>query len=102
MQSTFDTLLLGIPIVGILLLGFFRVDALIAKPRARAVLGHPLSHRDRDGQIVCIEPDGRYLARISHSPGTSRAARRAGDFPRRSAQRAVQRISVIWNERNEE
>jgi hypothetical protein len=102
MQPTFDTLLLGVPIVGMLLLCFFRVDELIARPRARAVLGHPLSHRDRNGQIVCIEPDGRYLAGTSQSRGRAGAARKPGHLPRRNAQRAVRRIAVIWTEGIEE
>jgi len=109
-QSTLDTLLLGIPIVAMMVIGFFRLDELVAKPRTRTTSGHPLSHRDKNGHFVCIEPDGRHRSAVSGEPGlevSGRAPgrvpgknlpiRQSGKVPLRSGAKAVQRISVIWH-----
>lgn len=100
--SNLDELLLGLPIVGILLMGFFRLDELVAKPRARATLGHPLSHRDNDGYVVCIEPDGHYVSTVAgdsgNDQGTHQPVRRPGHLPSRRAVKTVQRVSIAWQE----
>lgn len=62
LQSNTDVLLVAIPMVGMLVIGFFRLDEAICKPEKRIVKGHPLSGWDAGGQPMCIEPDGKVLA----------------------------------------
>jgi len=101
-QSTSDTLFLALPIGVMLLLAFFRLDELLARPRLRSVQGHPLSHRGDDGQSICIEPDGHYLGVPAGGPHAACLRRMPGHRPRRSAIPPVPRISVDWNEGSEE
>jgi hypothetical protein len=68
-----DALLAAVPLIGALLLGFFRLDTLLAAPsRLRAsdsasdrpASGRPASRRppsgiDQDGQPILCDPDGR-------------------------------------------
>ena len=58
-QSNTDALLVAIPMVAALFAGFFRLDEAIGRTQRSMEKGHSLSHRDKDGQPVCIEPDGK-------------------------------------------
>jgi hypothetical protein len=95
-QSGLEALILGIPAVGILLTSFFRLDVLLAKSNNNSRIGHPLSHVDEEGSLVCIEPDGRYSV-PDRTPG-GLAVRRPGHLPRRGGAKAVRRVSVKWEE----
>ncbi len=101
-HSMLEMLLLGFPILGMLFLAFFRLDELIAKPRRHAAAGHPLSHRDSNGQSICIEPDGRYLTSVPRTRGGSLLLRQPGDFPRRGEVGRVRRVWVTWVENSED
>jgi hypothetical protein len=96
LQSGLEALILGIPVAGLLVSVFFRLDHFLARPTANSGIGHPLSHLGEDGNFVFIEPDGRY----SLSEGTVQglALRRPGHLPRRSGIKLVRRVSVEWVE----
>lgn len=56
--SNADAMLVAIPMIGVLVVGFFRLDELVGKPRK---VGAPLDQsigRDADGQPVSLDPDG--------------------------------------------
>jgi hypothetical protein len=60
-QSTRDAILLGIPMLGLLVLNFFRLDYLLGhkrKPTSGVELGHPLSQTVESDQLLWVEPDG--------------------------------------------
>jgi hypothetical protein len=59
LQSTADSLIVAIPMVGLLFAGFFRLDELVGKPKKAMVAHHRLSSWDKDGRAVCVDPDGR-------------------------------------------
>jgi len=63
-----DALLAAVPLIGALLLGFFRLDTLLASPQrlrpGPSASGRPASSRppsgiDQDGQPILCDPDGR-------------------------------------------
>jgi hypothetical protein len=58
-QSNTDALLVAIPMVAAMFAGFFRLDEAIGRTQKPVEKGHSLSHQDKDGRAVCIEPDGR-------------------------------------------
>jgi hypothetical protein len=61
LQSTRDAILLGIPMLGLLVLNFFRLDHLLAykvRPRRSDRVVHSLSQAVGAGGFVCVEPDG--------------------------------------------
>lgn len=63
-----DALLAAVPLIGALLLGFFRLDTLLASPQrlrsSDSAAGPRASRRppsgiDQDGQPILCDPDGR-------------------------------------------
>lgn len=52
-------MLVAIPMVIILFVGFFRLDEVIAGPQKKQEWGKRLSNWDREGQVICTDPDGR-------------------------------------------
>lgn len=58
-----DAVLAAVPMIGALLLGFFRLDTLLAAPpRVRprhSASGRPAAGIDRNGQPILCDPDGR-------------------------------------------
>lgn len=95
-QSGLEALILGIPAVGILLISFFHLDALPAKSKSNSRIGHPLSHVDEEGRLVCIEPDGCYS--LSEGASDGLAVRRPGHLSRRGGTEVGRRVSVEWVE----
>jgi hypothetical protein len=76
-------ILVAIPMVCGMFLGFFRLDELFSKHKKPGEIGHALSNWDEQGCPLCIEPDGTI-----HSSGNSagqRPLRRKGpvSVPRR-------------------
>lgn len=57
-SSDRDAILAAIPLIGALLLGFFRLDTLLAAP-SRVRPRRPASGIDKDGQPILCDPDGR-------------------------------------------
>lgn len=59
-QSNSDALLIAIPMIGILFAGFFRLDELLGKPKKQpSGQRRRMSGWDKDGNAVCVDPDGR-------------------------------------------
>jgi hypothetical protein len=54
-----DTAMLAIPFVGMLLVGYFRLDEVIAAPRRRKRLKSPAFRVDQHGHFVMTDPDGQ-------------------------------------------
>jgi hypothetical protein len=59
LQSDTDAILVAIPMVGAMFAAFFRLDEVFSRHRKRQEKGHSLSGWDKDGLLVCIEPDGK-------------------------------------------
>lgn len=57
--SNADTILVAIPMIGVLFVGVFRLDEIIGRPQKVSLPRKGFSHRDGDGAVVCVEPDGR-------------------------------------------
>jgi hypothetical protein len=53
-----DTLLLGVPLVCLLLTGYFRLDQIVAAPK-RTKRPKPAFLLDKGGRALMTDPDGR-------------------------------------------
>ncbi len=58
-QTTGNMYLIGVPMIGILFAGFFRLDELIGKTKSREVSRPKLSGWDQTGKVRCSDPDER-------------------------------------------
>jgi len=56
--SNADALLVAVPMISLLVVGHFRLDELVGKPRKRASRGHALAGMRKDGGLTCLDPDG--------------------------------------------
>ena len=61
-HSNLEAFLVAIPLLFLLLAGFFRLDQLFAAPRRRAVALRPSSGIDKHGLPIVCDPDGRRQA----------------------------------------
>ncbi|MGO8759628.1 MAG: hypothetical protein ACLQG3_16035 [Terracidiphilus sp.] len=59
LQSGWETILLAAPLVGMVLVGVFRLDVIAAAPQRQAASRRPLSGTDENGHILFTDPDGR-------------------------------------------
>jgi hypothetical protein len=59
LQSGWGNLLVAVPFVGILLVGLFRLDEIIASPRRHNAMNRPASGCDKNGNLLLSDPDGR-------------------------------------------
>jgi len=59
LHSGWETVLIAVPLIGILLIGIFRLDELFATPKQRPKPQRPASGMDKDGQPLLSDPDGR-------------------------------------------
>jgi hypothetical protein len=59
LKSGWENLLVAAPFVGMLLLGLFRLDEIIASPRRARAVKRPASCRDENGRLLLSDPDGR-------------------------------------------
>jgi len=63
--STSDSLLVAIPMVGLLFAGFFRLDELFGKSKKPVKTRRPMVGLDENGRPMCVDPDGQVVARQS-------------------------------------
>jgi hypothetical protein len=56
--SNTDALLVAIPMIGILVVGFFRLDEMVGKPRKLAARRPQVAGTDGEGHQICLDPDG--------------------------------------------
>lgn len=56
--SNADALLLAVPMIGLLIVGYFRLDELVGKPRKAAPRGRGLGRVQEDGTMTYLDPDG--------------------------------------------
>ena len=59
LQSGLDTFLIAVPFVGVLLMGMFRLDTILAAPKQAAGMRRPLNGTDKQGRMLLSDPDGR-------------------------------------------
>jgi hypothetical protein len=60
LQSGWENFLLAVPFVGLVLVGLFRLDEIIASPKRARARKRPLSGGcDEDGHLILSDPDGR-------------------------------------------
>jgi len=63
LQSNADALLVAIPMIGILVVGFFRLDELVGKSNKKPVIHRrQIAGLDERGRQVCLDPDGTVQA----------------------------------------
>lgn len=67
LQSNADALLVAIPMVGLLFIGFFRLDELFGKPKRRAKTRNKMSGWDQNGRPVCADPDEKLQDKVRKS-----------------------------------
>jgi hypothetical protein len=61
--SNRDALLVAIPMVGILFVGFFKLDEVFGKPKNKqAKRRSQVAGVDTEGRPICIDPDGKRVA----------------------------------------
>lgn len=58
LQSGWESFLLAVPLVGMVLLGVFRLDAIAAAPKHEPDSRRPPSGVDKDGEMLLTDPDG--------------------------------------------
>ena len=59
LQPELETLLVAVPVVGIMLAVVFRLDAIIASPKRARAVKRPASGCDEKGSLLLSDPDGR-------------------------------------------
>ena len=68
LQYTTDALLVGIPMVFLFAMIFFRLDELLARP-AKMIVRRPLAGGiDSNGMPIFVEPDGKPLGSVRDKP----------------------------------
>jgi len=58
LQSGWENFLVAVPFVGILLVGLFRLDEIIASPKRSRSVKRPVSGCDENGNLLLSDPDG--------------------------------------------
>jgi hypothetical protein len=58
LQSNADALLVAVPMIGILIVSFFRLDELVGKTKKRHIQRRQIAGLDGSGRQVCLDPDG--------------------------------------------
>ncbi|MDR3752162.1 MAG: hypothetical protein P4K94_11830 [Terracidiphilus sp.] len=58
-HSNLKAILVALPMLFVLLAGFFRLDQLFAAPKRRAAVSRPPTGIDEDGAPILCDPDGR-------------------------------------------
>jgi hypothetical protein len=59
LQSNADALLVAVPMIGILVVSFFRLDELVGKSNKKQVVHRrKIAGLDDNGRQVCLDPDG--------------------------------------------
>lgn len=66
LKTGWDALLFAVPCVAILLLGFLRLDGVVAVPKRSAGHRRAVCGEDEDGQPIMSDPDGRRWNRTRH------------------------------------
>jgi hypothetical protein len=59
LQSGWGNFLVAVPFVGILLVGLFRLDEIIAAPKRDRSVNRPACGCDENGHLLFSDPDGR-------------------------------------------
>jgi hypothetical protein len=59
LQSSWESLLVVVPFVGILVFGIFRFDEIAGSPHPAHSKKRSLCGRDEKGQMIFSDPDGR-------------------------------------------
>ena len=59
LQSGWGNFLVAVPFVGILLVGLFRLDEIIAAPKRDRAVKRPACGCDENGRLLLSDPDGR-------------------------------------------
>jgi len=59
LQSGWESFLLAAPLVGMALVGIFRLDAIAAAPKCERSRRRPPSGIDENGRMILSDPDGR-------------------------------------------
>ena len=59
LQSGWETFLLAAPLVGMILVGIFRLDVIVASSRQGGNPSRPPSGIDEKGRLLLADPDGR-------------------------------------------
>jgi hypothetical protein len=67
-KSNAEALLVAIPMVLGMIVGFFRLDEHFGRPARLTVRRRSFSHQDTTGVLICVEPDGQ----VSRMPGHGR------------------------------
>lgn len=73
--SNSDAILVSIPMVGILIACFFRLDEMFGKPKKKMRVEHrrQMSGWDEHGKPVCADPDGGRVKPIHTQPAPVKA-----------------------------
>jgi len=59
LKPGWNTLLVGIPLIILLFIGFFRLDEVFVKSRNRTRQQRPARGVDKEGREIFCDPDGR-------------------------------------------
>jgi hypothetical protein len=66
LKSSWETLLFAVPFISMLLIGFLRLDEVVAAPKRLAGPRRAECGKDADGRAILTDPDGRRWERARH------------------------------------
>ena len=82
-QPDAETVVMAVPMIGLLIMGYFRLDEYFSRPANAAHPRRGFSHRGRDGAGICVEPDGR-VERRGQGKASSPVVRESGEMQKRN------------------
>jgi hypothetical protein len=59
LKSGWETLVIGVPLIGMLLIAFFRLDERFATSKPKLARERRVCGQDEDGEAIMTDPDGR-------------------------------------------
>jgi len=65
LESKADAILVAVPMIGIMIAAFFRMDELIGKPGKASEPRRKIAGSDANGFPLCMDPDGAQPRRTS-------------------------------------
>jgi hypothetical protein len=68
LKSGWDTLLIGIPLIGMLVIAFFRLDEKLATTKVKLARERAACGEDENGEAILTDPDGRRWGKPSLRP----------------------------------
>jgi hypothetical protein len=64
-QTSWDVIFIAVPMLGIMLAAFFRLDELLVKPKRKVEHRRAIAGLDEKGRPICLDPDGVAVGQVA-------------------------------------